>query len=222
MNKTLLERHPLAATFVLIVVSGVVAAVITANLSGIGGAIGLGLRLALPWIAAISGAVGVLAACYVGARIVQSWPKRLASGVLQVGPTLETGPPTAASRAAAQTTVAAGGSRHRRTRRHGRAGASQGRDQSPDSAAASRTPPARARPAGDADEPTNGLHRPAGRRQDGRRTRPRQHLRLDWHAAEGPRRRGRPRGAGGRLHRPDCYQDAGGLQGRAERHSVHR
>ncbi len=92
MNKTLLERHPLAATFVLIVVSGVVAAVITANLSGIGGAIGLGLRLALPWIAAISGAVGVLAACYVGARIVQSWPKRLASGVLQVGPTLETAP----------------------------------------------------------------------------------------------------------------------------------
>jgi len=43
MNKTLLERHPLAATFVLIVVSGVVAAVITANLSGIGGAIGLGV-----------------------------------------------------------------------------------------------------------------------------------------------------------------------------------
>jgi stage V sporulation protein K len=92
MNKTLLERHPLAATFVLIVVSGVVAAVITANLSGIGGAIGHGFRQMLPWIAAISGAIGFLAACYVGLRIVQSWPKRLVSGVLQVGPVQETAP----------------------------------------------------------------------------------------------------------------------------------
>src|SRR6266536_1893038 len=60
MNKTLLERHPFAATFVLIVISGVVAAIITANLSGIGGAVGYGLHQALPWLAAISGASGVL------------------------------------------------------------------------------------------------------------------------------------------------------------------
>lgn len=91
-SRSVLERYPMAATFGLIVISGVVAAVITANLSGIGGAVGQGLRQALPWIAAIFAATGVLAAAYIGLRIAQSWPKRLASGVLQVGPAQDTAP----------------------------------------------------------------------------------------------------------------------------------
>ena len=46
-DRNMLERYPMAATFGLIVISGIVAAVITANLSGIGGAVGQGLRQAL-------------------------------------------------------------------------------------------------------------------------------------------------------------------------------
>ncbi len=91
-RRSLLERHPMAATFTLIVVSGVAAAIVTANLAGIGGAIGHVSRQMLPWIAAVSGATGVLAAFYLGLRIVQSWPKRLASGVLQVGPAPDAAP----------------------------------------------------------------------------------------------------------------------------------
>jgi stage V sporulation protein K len=91
-DRSLLERYPMAATFGLIVVSGVVAAVVTANLSGIGGAVGQGLRQAMPWIAVACAAIGFICAAYIGLRIVQNWPKRLASGVLQVGPAQDAAP----------------------------------------------------------------------------------------------------------------------------------
>jgi stage V sporulation protein K len=91
-RKSVLDRHPLAVTFTLIVASGVVAAIITANMSTIGGAFGHGLYQALPWIAALSGIIGVLTLAYMGLRIVQNWPRRLASGVLQVGPTPDSAP----------------------------------------------------------------------------------------------------------------------------------
>jgi stage V sporulation protein K len=81
----LFERHPLAATFTLMVVSGVLVTMLTANMSGIGGAIGGGVYLILPWLAAVSWAIAVVALGYIWVRIATNWPKRLASGVLQVG-----------------------------------------------------------------------------------------------------------------------------------------
>lgn len=91
-ERSVLERYPMAATFGLIVISGVVAAIITANLSGIGGAVGQGLRQALPWIAIAAAALALTAASYIGLRLARSWPKRLASGVLQVGPVQDAAP----------------------------------------------------------------------------------------------------------------------------------
>jgi stage V sporulation protein K len=86
-KRSVLDRHPYAVTFALIVASGVVATVITANMSTIGGALGHGVYQALPWIAVLSGAIGFLSLLYMGLQLAQNWPKRLASGVLQVGPT---------------------------------------------------------------------------------------------------------------------------------------
>ena len=91
-RRTVLDRHPLAVTFALIVASGVVAAIITANMSTISGALGHGLYQALPWIAVLSGAIGVLTLSYMGLRVAQNWPRRLASGVLQVGPVQDAAP----------------------------------------------------------------------------------------------------------------------------------
>jgi SpoVK/Ycf46/Vps4 family AAA+-type ATPase len=82
--KNFLDRHPLVATFVLMVVAGVVVAVVAANMSGIGGTIA-GLRLILPWLAIMFIAIAVIALAYMSVRLAANWPKRLASGVLQVG-----------------------------------------------------------------------------------------------------------------------------------------
>jgi len=81
----LLERYPMAATFGLIVVAGVAVAIVTANMSSIGGAIGGSLTLMLPWLAGISAVIAIVALGYIGVRIAMNWPKRLQSGVLQVG-----------------------------------------------------------------------------------------------------------------------------------------
>jgi AAA+ superfamily predicted ATPase len=91
-RRSVLERHPIAVTFALIVASGVVAAIITANMSTIGGALGHGLYQVLPWIAVLCGVIGVLTLSYMGLRVAQNWPRRLASGVLQVGPVQDTAP----------------------------------------------------------------------------------------------------------------------------------
>jgi SpoVK/Ycf46/Vps4 family AAA+-type ATPase len=82
--KNLLDRHPLAATFALMVVSGVVVSAVAANISGIGGTIA-GARVILPWLALMFVTIAVIALGYMGVRVVASWPKRLPSGVLQVG-----------------------------------------------------------------------------------------------------------------------------------------
>jgi SpoVK/Ycf46/Vps4 family AAA+-type ATPase len=84
-NPNLLERYPLAATLGLIVIGGVLVAVITANVSGIGGAIGGSVHVVLPWLAIVSWAIAIVALGYIWVRIATNWPKRLASGVLQVG-----------------------------------------------------------------------------------------------------------------------------------------
>jgi stage V sporulation protein K len=81
----LLERYPLVATLGLIVIGGVLVAVITANMSGVGGAIGGGFHVVLPWLAVASWAIAIVALGYIWVRIATNWPKRLASGVLQVG-----------------------------------------------------------------------------------------------------------------------------------------
>jgi stage V sporulation protein K len=81
----LLERYPMAATFVLMVVAGVAVAVLAANMSGIGSAIGGSLTLMLPWLAGIAAVIAIVALGYIGVRIATNWPKRLQSGVLQVG-----------------------------------------------------------------------------------------------------------------------------------------
>jgi stage V sporulation protein K len=83
--RNLFERHPLAATFTLMVVSGVLVAVLAANMSGIGGTIGGGVYVMLPWLAVVSWAIAAVALGYIWVRIATNWPKRLASGVLQVG-----------------------------------------------------------------------------------------------------------------------------------------
>jgi SpoVK/Ycf46/Vps4 family AAA+-type ATPase len=82
--KNLLDRHPLMATFALMVVSGIVVAVAAANMSGIGGTIA-GVRHILPWLAIMLVTVAVITLGYMSVRLAANWPKRLASGVLQVG-----------------------------------------------------------------------------------------------------------------------------------------
>lgn len=84
-NPNLLERYPLVATLGVIVIGGVVVAAITANSTGIGGAIGGSFRVVLPWLAVASWAIAIVALGYIWVRIATNWPKRLASGVLQVG-----------------------------------------------------------------------------------------------------------------------------------------
>ena len=84
-NKTYVERHPLAAMLVVTVVSGLVVAALTAYLPGAGARIGDAVRAALPWVAGISAAIGVIALAFAGLRLVTNWPRRLPSGVLQVG-----------------------------------------------------------------------------------------------------------------------------------------
>ena len=128
-NPNLLERYPLVATLGLIVIGGVLVAVITANMSGVGGAIGSSVQLILPWLAIASWAIAIVALGYIWVRIATNWPKRLASGVLQVG-TAQAAAPAAAARPGGETAVTAGGPRHRRPRRHGRPRFGQGRDQS--------------------------------------------------------------------------------------------
>ncbi len=90
-RKNLLGDHPLLAMFGVTVVSGLVVAVAAANISGIAGLFA-GLLLVLPWLAVAAAAVAAVAAGYIGFRVATNWPKRLASGVLQVGPGVATAP----------------------------------------------------------------------------------------------------------------------------------
>jgi stage V sporulation protein K len=90
-RKNLLGDHPLLAMFGVTVVSGLVVAVAAANISGIAGLLA-GLLLVLPWLAVAAAAVAAVAAGYIGLRVATNWPKRLASGVLQVGPGVATAP----------------------------------------------------------------------------------------------------------------------------------
>jgi SpoVK/Ycf46/Vps4 family AAA+-type ATPase len=83
--RNLIERYPIAATFALMVVSGVVVVVLAANMSGVGAAISSAAPVVLPWLAIVSVVLALVAMAYIGMRIATNWPKRLASGVLQVG-----------------------------------------------------------------------------------------------------------------------------------------
>jgi stage V sporulation protein K len=83
--KNFLDRYPLMATFALMVVSGVIVAVVAGNMSGIGGGTVAAVRVVLPWLTMMFTALAVIALGYVGVRLVANWPKRLTSGVLQVG-----------------------------------------------------------------------------------------------------------------------------------------
>ena len=74
--KNLLDRHPLVATFALMVVSGVVVAVVASNMSGIGGTIA-GVRLILPWLALMFVTIAVITLAYMCARLAANWPRRL-------------------------------------------------------------------------------------------------------------------------------------------------
>jgi stage V sporulation protein K len=85
-HKNFLERHPYAATLVLTIASGLVVAVLTANLPGIGATIAGAVRPALPWVAIVGVAVAVIAAALAALRLAMNWPRRLPSGVLRVGP----------------------------------------------------------------------------------------------------------------------------------------
>jgi stage V sporulation protein K len=82
--KNFLDRYPLMATFALMVVSGVIVAVVAGNMSGIGGTVAA-VRVALPWLTSMFIAVAIVALGYMGVRLVANWPKRLTSGVFQVG-----------------------------------------------------------------------------------------------------------------------------------------
>jgi stage V sporulation protein K len=84
-HKNYLERHPLIALLVVTVVSGVVVAALTAYLPGIGAKTGSAVRTALPWVAGISVVIAVVAAAFAALRLATKWPRRLPSGVLQVG-----------------------------------------------------------------------------------------------------------------------------------------
>jgi stage V sporulation protein K len=84
-HKNYLERHPLIALLVVTVVSGVIVAALTAYLPGTGAKIGGAVRTALPWVAGVSAAIGVVALAFAAFRLATNWPRRLPSGVLQVG-----------------------------------------------------------------------------------------------------------------------------------------
>ncbi len=85
-KRNLLERHPVAAAFALTIVSGVAIAAATAALPGVGTAISGVIRAILPWVAIAAAAIAVAAAAFVVLRLAMNWPRRLPSGVLQVGP----------------------------------------------------------------------------------------------------------------------------------------
>jgi SpoVK/Ycf46/Vps4 family AAA+-type ATPase len=89
--KNFLDRYPLMATFALMVVSGVIVAVVAANMSGIGGMVA-GARAALPWLTIMFTVVGIIALGYMGVRLVANWPTRLASGVWKVGASVAAAP----------------------------------------------------------------------------------------------------------------------------------
>jgi stage V sporulation protein K len=91
-RRGLLERHPIASLFILVVASTVVAAIVTANLPTIGRAIAAGALPTLACIVVIAGTIGTLALLCAGLRIIFAWPRRLPSGVLQVGPRQEPKP----------------------------------------------------------------------------------------------------------------------------------
>jgi stage V sporulation protein K len=107
-SRNLIGRHPLVATFALMVFSGLVVAVLAANLPQIGSALAGPTQAALPWISAIAIVIAALTILYMGLRIIMKWPRRLASGVLQVGaeappaplPRLSVPPPKPESRPA--------------------------------------------------------------------------------------------------------------------------
>jgi stage V sporulation protein K len=88
-NRNLLERHPVAAIFLFIVVSTVIAAIVTASLPAIGRTIVVVARPFLALTVIIAGVTGMLALLYAGVRIIFAWPRRLSSGVLHVGPRQE-------------------------------------------------------------------------------------------------------------------------------------
>jgi AAA+ superfamily predicted ATPase len=81
------DRHPIAVTFILLVVSSIVAGVVASNLPQIGAAVTTSARSVLPWVTIISGIIGTVCLIYISIRILMTWPKRLPSGVLQVGST---------------------------------------------------------------------------------------------------------------------------------------
>jgi SpoVK/Ycf46/Vps4 family AAA+-type ATPase len=89
--KNFLDGHPLVATFILMVVSGVVVAVVAANMSGAGAMIA-SVHLILPWVAIMFAVVSATAVAYMSVRLAASWPKRLESGVLRVGDRPRTAP----------------------------------------------------------------------------------------------------------------------------------
>ncbi len=66
--------------------SGVAIAAATAALPGVGTAISGTIHAILPWVAIAAAAIAVAAAAFVVLRLAMNWPRRLPSGVLQVGP----------------------------------------------------------------------------------------------------------------------------------------
>jgi stage V sporulation protein K len=84
-HKNLLERHPFAAVLIVTIVSGLVVAVLTANLPALGTMIGGTVRRALSWVAVAGVVIAVVAAAFAVLRLAMNWPRRLPSGVLQVG-----------------------------------------------------------------------------------------------------------------------------------------
>lgn len=83
---SLFDRHPLLATFGLMIVSGIVVAVLVATMPQIGGALANPVHAGLPWVAVVATVIAILAILYMLLRILGNWPRRLASGVLQIGP----------------------------------------------------------------------------------------------------------------------------------------
>lgn len=84
-HKNYLERHPYIATLVVTVVSGLAVAALTAYLPGSGTNIGGAVRGVLPWVAGISVSIAVVTLAFVALRLATNWPRRLPSGVLQIG-----------------------------------------------------------------------------------------------------------------------------------------
>ena len=82
-----LSRHPLLGSVGSMVVIGLIFSVLQANTHRIGSAVAVSMHGVLVLTAAAAFIVAALGAIYMIVRICIKWPRRLASGVLQVGPT---------------------------------------------------------------------------------------------------------------------------------------